>query len=95
MKIDAKYIAELANLTLLPDEITEFEKQLNDIVNYVEKLKKVDTSNIEPTAAVNNLSNQTRNDKFSKDSLDVKDAISGGKEIHNDLFVVEKLVDTT
>lgn len=95
MKIDVKKVAKLANLTLTETEEQEFDKQLNDIVGYIEKLNSVDTSNIEPTAQVTGLTNKTRNDGFSDDSLSVEDALSGTKKTHNNMFVVDKLVDTT
>ncbi len=95
MKIDVTKVAKLANLTLSPQEETEFDKQLNDVVGYIEKLNSVDTSHIEPTAQVTGLTNRLRNDNFSDDSLTQVEALSGGNNTHNGLFVVDKLVDTT
>lgn len=95
MKIDVKKVAKLANLTLTPDEENEFDKQLTDIVGYIEKLNSIDTSNIKPTAQVTGLKNRTRNDDFADDNLSQDEALSGGYETYNGLFVVKKLVDTT
>lgn len=95
MKIDVRKVAKLANLSLSPNEEKEFDQQLNSIVGYIEKLNSVDTSSIEPTAQVTGLKNVTRNDTFADDTLSVTDALSGTQKTHNDLFVVEKLVDTT
>ena len=95
MKIDVKKVAKLANLELSPEEETEFNKQLNEIVGYIEKLNSVDTSNVEPTAQVTGLKNVLRNDSFADDTFSQEVALSGGKKTHNGLFVVEKLVDTT
>ncbi len=95
MKIDVKKVAKLANLTITPEEEKEFDAQLNDVVGYIEKLNAVDTSSIEPTAQVTGLSNRTRNDNFSDDTLSQEDALSGSSKTHNGMFVVEKLVDTT
>lgn len=95
MKIDVKKVAKLANLTLAPEEEAEFDRQLNDILGYIDKLNKVDTSNIEPTAQVTGLKNKRRNDSFSDDNLSQEEALSGSDKTHNGLFVVDKLVDTT
>lgn len=95
MKIDVRKVAKLANLSLSPNEEAEFDKQLNDIVGYIEKLNSVDSGNVEPTAQVTGLKNRRRNDKFSDDNLTQEEALSGGKKVHNGLFVVDKLVDTT
>lgn len=95
MKIDVTKVAKLANLTLTPEEEKEFDKQLNDVVGYIEKLNSVDTSNIEPTAQVTGLINRTRDDQASGKMLTQKEALSGSDKTHNGMFVVEKLVDTT
>jgi aspartyl-tRNA(Asn)/glutamyl-tRNA(Gln) amidotransferase subunit C len=95
MKIDVNKVAKLANLTITPDEEKEFDKQLNDIVGYIEKLNSVDTTGIAPTAQVTGLVNRTREDKIAQNSLPQKDALSGGKKIHNEMFVVDQTVDTT
>lgn len=95
IKLDVKKVAQLSNLTLVNDEEKEFEKQLGEVLNYIEKLNSIDTSEVEPTAQVTGLSNITRNDKFSDESLSQKDAISGGQSTYNNLFVVKKLVETT
>lgn len=95
MKIDIAKVAKLANLTLTPDEEKEFDKQLNDIVGYIEKLNTLDTSNVTPTAQVTGLTNRLRNDNFTDEMLSQGQALSGGKKTHNGLFIVDKLVDTT
>jgi aspartyl-tRNA(Asn)/glutamyl-tRNA(Gln) amidotransferase subunit C len=95
MKIDVKKVAKLANLTLSSKEELEFDKQLNDVIGYIEKLNSVDTSNVEPTAQVTGLKNRTRVDNSPIDSLSQEEALSGGKSTHNGLFKVDKLVDTT
>lgn len=95
MKIDVKKVAKLANLTLSPDEEVEFDKQLNDVVGYIEKLNGVDTSKVEPTAQVTGLTNVTREDQIAGNSFSQDEAVSGSKKSHIGMFVVEKLVDTT
>lgn len=95
MKIDVLKVAKLANLTLAENESKEFEKQLEEVLTYIEKLNAVDTSNVEPTAQVTGLLNKTRNDSFTDDNLPQDAALSGSKKTHNGLFVVDKLVDTT
>ena len=94
MKIDVKKIAKLANLTLSPDEEKEFDTQLNDILKYIEQLNSLDTSSVEPTAQVTGLKNVTRNDKFRDDMLSSEEALSGTDKKHNDMFIVDKLVET-
>lgn len=46
------HVAELARLSLSPEEIELFTVQLNDILEYVEKLQELDTSGVAPLAQV-------------------------------------------
>lgn len=91
-KIDVKHIAELASLPLKEEEIHKFEKQLARIVEYINTLNQLDTSNVKPTAQVTDLVNITRNDNFTDDCLSQKDAISNATS-HNGLFQVEQILE--
>lgn len=45
---DIEKIAQLAHLEISPEELLVFAPQISEIVNYVEQLGEVDTSNIDP-----------------------------------------------
>lgn len=45
-------IAELARLELTTDELDLFTRQLADILGYVEEIRALDTSGVEPTSHV-------------------------------------------
>lgn len=45
-------IAELARLALTPDELDLFTRQLGAILGYVEQIRHLDTSGVEPTSHV-------------------------------------------
>lgn len=94
MKIDVKKTAKLANITLTPQEEQKFEKQLSDILTYVEKLNEVDVKNTEPTSQVTGLTNVTKNDNFSDESLSYEAALSGAKNQHNGFFKVKAILDS-
>jgi aspartyl-tRNA(Asn)/glutamyl-tRNA(Gln) amidotransferase subunit C len=46
------HIAKLARLRLNDDEVSSFQSDLARVVNYMEKLNELDTSNTQPTAHV-------------------------------------------
>ena len=48
--LDVRYVARLARLELSEEEITRFQAQLSDVLTYVEALRQVDVSGVEPTA---------------------------------------------
>ena len=93
MKIDIKHIARLANLNLRDEDLPKFEKQLNEIVAYVEKLNEVDTKNVEITSQVTGLENVTREDTPAP-SLTQEEVLSGTESKHNGLFKVDAILDS-
>lgn len=91
MKIDIKKVAKLANLTLTAEEEEKFDKQLNGILEYVEKIDEVDVSDVTPTSQVTGLENITRLDE-SSDSLTQEEALSGTNSQHNGMFKVTAIL---
>jgi len=63
---DIKHIAKLARLELSEDELEKYGKELSDILGYIDQLKEVDTSQVEPTAQVTGLENGFREDIVKK-----------------------------
>lgn len=89
---DVKYVAHLARLGLTPEEEQKFGAQLGQVLNYIEKLKGVDVSRIEPTAHAVPLVNVTRPDETGS-SLSNEDALRNAPAKANGLFVVPKIVE--
>ncbi len=65
-KEEVKHIAKLARLGLTGKEIEKFQKELSSILDYVEKLKEVDVSRVEPTSHPLKKENVMRKDEVSK-----------------------------
>jgi len=91
-KKEIEHLAELANLKLSKKELEKFQKQLSEILDYFNLLKKVKTLKAKPTSQVTGLENITREDKTAP-SLSQKDALSGSKSIHNDYFKVKAIFE--
>jgi len=49
---DVRYVAELAHLELTEEEVRKFLPQLDSILQYMEKLNELDTTQVEPMAQV-------------------------------------------
>lgn len=86
MKINVKHVAKLANLPLTPDEEEKYSQQLSRVLDYIEQLNKVDTTNVEPTYNVTGLSTVMRPDKEGK-CLTQEDAISNAVNKKDGLIV--------
>ena len=65
MKVNVKHVAKLANLPLTSEEEEKYADQLSKILDYIEQLNIVDTSNIEPTFNVSGQSNVMSEDKIN------------------------------
>ncbi len=89
---DVKYVAHLARLKLAPDEEQKLGAQLGDILGYIEKLKEVDVSGVEPTAHPFPLVNVTRPD-VARPSLPHEDALRNAPQQTAGLFAVPKIVE--
>ena len=90
--IDIKYVAHLARLALTPEEEQKIGAQLGNVLTYVEKLKEVDVSNVEPTAHAFPLVNVTRADEI-RTCLTNEDALRNAPSSANGLFMVPKIVE--
>lgn len=86
------HIAKLAKLTLSEKEIIKFQKQLSDILGYIEVLNELDTSKVKPTSQVTGLENVLREDKVGK-CLTKKEALSNAKNKHEGYFKVKAIFE--
>ena len=91
-EIDVKYVAHLARLALTPDEEKKLGAQLGGILGYIEKLKELDVTNVEPTAHAVPLVNVTRPDGV-RPSLPHAGALRNAPAQANGLFMVPKIVE--
>jgi aspartyl-tRNA(Asn)/glutamyl-tRNA(Gln) amidotransferase subunit C len=92
MEIDVKYVAHLARLQLTTEEEQQFGEQLANILGYVEKLKELDVTGVEPTAHPIPLVNVTRADEV-RPSLSHEAALRNAPAEANGLFMVPKIVE--
>jgi len=91
-EIDVKYVAHLARLELTPEEQKQLGAQLGSILGYIEKLRELDVTNVEPTAHAVPLVNVTRADEI-RPSLSHEDALRNAPKKAGGLFVVPKIVE--
>lgn len=90
-KKDVEYVARLARLELTIEEKELFTEQLGKILGYVERLKEVDTSKVEPMAHVLGLKNVWREDKALKFEAK-EDILKNAPEREDDFFKVKKVI---
>jgi len=92
VEIDVRYVAHLARLALTPEEEQKMAAQLTSVLGYIEKLKEVDVSGVEPTAHAFPMVNVTRPDEV-RPSMSQEDALRNAPAQANGLFIVPKIVE--
>ena len=90
--MDINYVAHLARLELTPEEQQTLGAQLGHILEYMEKLKAVDVTGVEPTAHAFPLVNVVRADEAAP-SLTQEEALRNAPAAANGLFIVPKIVE--
>ena len=90
--LDVAYVARLARINLTEDEAKIFQKQLDDVLKYVEKLREVDVTDVDAAAHALGLFNAFRDD-LPRDWLTAEQALSNAPRKANGLFIVPKVVE--
>jgi aspartyl-tRNA(Asn)/glutamyl-tRNA(Gln) amidotransferase subunit C len=91
-EIDVKYVAHLARIALTPNEEKKLGAQLGNILGYIEKLRELDVTNVEPTAHAVPMLNVTRADEIQT-SLPHQEALRNAPKKSGGLFIVPKIVE--
>ena len=91
-KKTVKHVALLANLKLSEKEISKFQQQLSEILDYVDQLKKLKTKGVEPTSQVTGLENVFQEDE-PKPSLSQKEVLANAKQIEKGMFKVKAIFE--
>ena len=68
--VDVRYIADLARLELTDAEVARFQAELDDILGYVDQLRELDVTGVEPLAHAVTRSNVMRDDAVLGPSLE-------------------------
>ena len=95
MSIDnstVKKVAKLARLKVDANEEQNLKNELNNILEWVDKLQKVDTENIDAMLSVSNEPMTMREDIVTS-KLDNRQILSNAPEKKAGFFVVPKVVE--
>ena len=91
-EINLEYVAKLARLALDGAEREKFSRQLGDILHYVETLKQVDVTGVEPMAHATPVFNVWAAD-VAQPGLPVEAALRNAPEQRDHCIVVPKVVE--
>ncbi|MDX8365197.1 Asp-tRNA(Asn)/Glu-tRNA(Gln) amidotransferase subunit GatC [Cytobacillus sp. IB215665] len=74
-----KHVANLARLAITEEEAAKFTNQLDAIISFAEELNELDTTNIEPTSHVLNMTNVLRED-VAKEGLPIDEVLKNAPD---------------
>lgn len=105
---DVIYVADLANLELTPKERAGMVRDLNSILEYVDRLNALDTTNIEPMAQISDRygvdESRQGSERFSyasrddvveglRKSLSQEEALKNAPDADGTFFRVPKVIE--
>lgn len=88
---DVEYVANLAKLELTQEEKIKFQKELDNIIKYIDQLNELNTDNVPITSHVIPLKNVLREDKVLP-SLAQDKALANAPQKKDGFFKVPKVI---
>ena len=95
MKIDEKTVDHIANLAKLEfdkESKKDIIKDLDKIIEFVDKLKELDTSNVEPLIFMSDETNVLREDELKQD-ITHHEALKNAPKKDSDYFKAPKVIE--
>jgi aspartyl-tRNA(Asn)/glutamyl-tRNA(Gln) amidotransferase subunit C len=89
---EVEHVARLARLALGAEEKERLRSQLDEILGYVEQLRRVDTTGVEPTAHVLPLVNVMRDDEV-RPSYPLDAMLANAPDPHDEQFRVPRIME--
>ena len=89
---DVEHVARLARLELNDDELERMREQLNAILGYIDKLRELDITNVEPTSHAVPLVNVMREDEVVP-CLPQDQMLANAPDRVGELFRVPRIIE--
>lgn len=91
---DIQHVAHLARLELTTQEVNKYAQDLTAVVDYINQLKEVDTTDVEPTAQVTGLVNRLRKDEVKDwDEIEKISALKQAKAEIGQEVVIKRVLN--
>ena len=89
---EVKNLSQLSKISLTDAEISNFEKDLNILLDEVESINDVQVDNVPITYNVNNMKNPLRNEEV-RESLDREEVLKNTSEKQYGYFKILKVME--
>ena len=89
---EVDHVARLARLDLSAADTERMRSELDGILTYIDKLRALDTRDVEPTSHAVPVTNVMRDD-VERPSLPVADMLANAPDPHREMFRVPKIIE--
>jgi len=89
---DVDHVARLARLELSAADKERMRGELDGILSYIDKLRALDTRDVEPTSHAVPITNVMRDD-VERPSLPREDMLANAPDPHRDMFRVPRIIE--
>lgn len=89
---EVQHLARLSSLQLSDDEIDHLQKDISNILGYVEQLSRLDTSQVSPTYQVTGLKNVWRDDVVAISGVDREELLALAPDSRDNQIKVPKVI---
>jgi len=92
---DVRYVADLAHLKLTEEEVAKFLPQIDSILNYMQKLNQLDTTQVQPMTQVTypSVENPSVRADASTPGFSQQEALSGAPDPADEYFRVPRAIE--
>jgi aspartyl-tRNA(Asn)/glutamyl-tRNA(Gln) amidotransferase subunit C len=90
---DVAYVADLANLELTPQERQRMLRDLNSILDHIERLNELDTANVPPMAQTLLPAAEAMREDALRPSLPREAALGNAPDSDGEFFRVPKVIE--
>ena len=89
---EVDHVARLARLDLSAADKERMRSELDKILGYIDKLRALDTRDVEPTSHAVPVTNVMRDD-VERPSLPVEDMLANAPDRHREMFRVPRIIE--
>jgi aspartyl-tRNA(Asn)/glutamyl-tRNA(Gln) amidotransferase subunit C len=89
---EVEHVARLARLSLTPEEKERMREQLDRILGYIDKLRELDTTGVEPTSHAIPMLNVMRDDEV-RPCLPAAEALANAPDRRENFFRVPRILE--
>ena len=88
-----EHVADLARLSFSEEEFEGFVSQLNEILQHVDRLNELDTSDVPPTSHMFFTKTPMREDKAREEASPVAELLENAPRRQERFFVVPRVIE--